>query len=321
MYRRLKRRAREHFTDHASSPDVRLGIALGSGSSRGWSHIGILRALAEIGIEPDIVCGCSVGAIVAASFAAGNLDRLEHWVTSLTRTDVARFLDLNLSLSGFVDAPRLRSFFAENVCAEDVRIEHLARKFATVSTDLETGREIWFSRGSVLDAVWASMSVPGLFPPLRNQGKWLVDGGLVNPVPVSLCRVLGADIVIAVNLNAAIAGRHFIHGDVNVPEEAPPDSLISTVRKTVRSYSVSLFGGSGADDAPGLFDVISGSLNIMQERITRSRMAGDPPDIVLAPRLSHIGLMEYYRAQEAIQEGRECVGRMLPEIRYLVKPG
>jgi NTE family protein len=317
----LTRRARERSIAHVSRPDVRLGIALGSGSSRGWSHIGIIRALAEIGIEADIVCGCSVGAIVGASFAAGNLNRLEHWVTSLTRTEVARFLDINLSLSGFVDAPRLRSFFAENVCAEDVGIEQLVRTFATVSTDLETGREIWFTEGSVLDAVWASMSIPGLFPPLRNQGKWLVDGGLVNPVPVSLCRALGADIVIAVNLNAAIAGRHFIRGGGDDSESAPPDSLISTVRKTVRSYSASLFGSNGTDDAPGLFDAISGSLNIMQERITRSRMAGDPPDIVLAPRLSHIGLMEYYRAREAIQEGRECVGRMLPEIRHLVKSG
>jgi NTE family protein len=307
---------------HTKRPEVSIGLALGSGSSRGWSHIGIIRALAEIGIEPDIVCGCSVGAIVGASFAAGNLDRLERWVSSLTRTEVARFLDLNLSLSGFVDAPRLRSFFAENVCAEDVRIEQLARKFATVSTDLESGREIWFTEGSVLDAVWASMSIPGLFPPIRNQGRWLVDGGLVNPVPVSLCRAQGADIVIAVNLNGAIVGRHFIRRDKGPAASTSADRLISTVRKTVRSYSASLFGSNGGDDAapPGLFDAISGSLNIMQERITRSRMAGDPPDIILAPRLSHIGLMEYYRAREAIQEGRECVGRILPEIRHLVKP-
>ena len=306
---------------HVKRPDVSIGLALGSGSSRGWSHIGILRALAEIGIEPDLVCGCSVGAIVGASYAAGNLDRLERWVTSLTRTDVARFLDLNLSLSGFVDAPRLRSFFSENVCAEDIRIEELGRTFATVSTDLETGREIWLTEGSVLDAVWASISLPGLFPPIRNQGKWLVDGGLVNPVPVSVCRALGADIVIAVNLNGAIVGKHFIHRVKGEAEEDSADSLFSTVRKTVRSYSASLFGSNGTDDvAPGLFDAISGSINIVQDRITRSRMAGDPPDIVLAPRLSHIGLMEFYRAREAIQEGRECVRRMLPEIRHLVKP-
>jgi NTE family protein len=320
MCRRLNHDVHECAIGHAKRHHVSIGIALGSGSSRGWSHIGIIRALAEIGVEPDIVCGCSVGAIVGASYAAGNLNRLERWVTSLTRTDVARFLDVNLSLSGFVDSPRLRSFFAENVCAEDILVERLARTFATVSTDLETGREFWFTEGAVLDAVWASMSLPGLFPPLRFHDKWLVDGGLVNPVPVSLCRALGADIVIAVNLNAAIAGRHFIQGNRRASELAPPDSLISTVRKTVRSYSASLFGNAGTGEAaPGLFDAISGSLNIMQERITRSRMAGDPPDIILAPRLSHIGLMEYYRAREAIQEGRECVGRMLPEIRHLLR--
>jgi len=306
---------------HLNRHHTRIGLALGSGSARGWSHIGILRALAEIGIEPDLVCGSSVGAIVGASYAAGNLDKLEDWVTSLTRTDVARFLDLNLSLNGFIDAPRLRSFFGDYVCAEAVRIEELGRTFATVSTDLETGREIWFTEGSVLDAVWASMSLPGLFPPIRNQGRWLVDGGLVNPVPVSVCRALGADIVIAVNLNGAIVGRHFLHRFEVETDEVAADSLLSLVRKTVKNYSSSLFGSNGTDDsAPGLFDAIIGSINIVQDRITRSRMAGDPPDIVLAPRLSHIGLMEFYRAREAIQEGRECVQRMLPEIRHQVKP-
>ena len=299
---------------------TRIGLALGSGSARGWSHIGILRALAEIGIEPDLVCGSSVGAIVGASYAAGNLDKLEEWVTSLTRADVARFLDLNLSLNGFIDAPRLRSFFADYVCAEAVRIEELGRTFATVSTDLENGREIWFTEGSVLDAVWASMSLPGLFPPIRNQGRWLVDGGLVNPVPVSVCRAIGADKVIAVNLNGAIVGRHFLHRIEDEADQAAADGLLSMLRKTVKNYSSSLFGSNGTNDsAPGLFDAIIGSINIVQDRITRSRMAGDPPDIILAPRLSHIGLMEFYRAREAIQEGRECVQRMLPEIRHQVK--
>lgn len=299
---------------------TRIGLALGSGSARGWSHIGILRALAEIGIEPDLVCGSSVGAIVGASYAAGNLDKLEEWVTSLTRADVARFLDLNLSLNGFIDAPRLRSFFADYVCAEAVRIEELGKTFATVSTDLENGREIWFTEGSVLDAVWASMSLPGLFPPIRNQGRWLVDGGLVNPVPVSVCRALGADKVIAVNLNGAIVGRHFLHRIEDEADQAAADGLLSMLRKTVKNYSSSLFGSNGTNDsAPGLFDAIIGSINIVQDRITRSRMAGDPPDIILAPRLSHIGLMEFYRAREAIQEGRECVQRMLPEIRHQVK--
>jgi NTE family protein len=299
---------------------TRIGLALGSGSARGWSHIGILRTLAEIGIEPDLVCGSSVGAIVGASYAAGNLDKLEEWVTSLTRADVARFLDLNLSLNGFIDAPRLRSFFADYVCAEAVRIEELGKTFATVSTDLENGREIWFTEGSVLDAVWASMSLPGLFPPIRNQGRWLVDGGLVNPVPVSVCRALGADKVIAVNLNGAIVGRHFLHRIEDEADQAAADGLLSMLRKTVKNYSSSLFGSNGTNDsAPGLFDAIIGSINIVQDRITRSRMAGDPPDIILAPRLSHIGLMEFYRAREAIQEGRECVQRMLPEIRHQVK--
>lgn len=304
-----------------TSADFSIGLALGSGSSRGWAHIGIIRALAEFGIEPDIVCGCSVGSIVGASCVAGNLDALEQWVCSLTRTGVARFLDLNLSLKGFVDAPRLHSFFDENVCNEKVRIEELDKSFATVATDLQTGREVWFTRGPVLDAVWASLSLPGLFPPIQSEGKWLVDGGLVNPVPVSVCRALGADIVIAVNLNGDVVGKHLIHRHGQEGEEARGEGFISTFRKTVKNYSANVIDSiGGGESPPGLFEAISSSVNITQDRITRSRMAGDPPDITLAPRLSKIGLLEFYRAREAIQEGRDCVKRMLPEIQYTLKP-
>lgn len=290
-----------------------IGLALGSGSSRGWSHIGVIKALSKVGIEPDIICGCSIGALVGASYSAGNINKLESWLYKLSKIEVARFFELNWSLNGFVDADHLEEFLNEYVCDEKASIEELGKTFAAVSTDLENGREVWFTKGSVLQAVWASMSLPGLFPPIQNEGRWLVDGGLVNPVPVSICRALGADQVIAVNLNGDILGKHV----AQKPKEDEGESIADRFVKSIKEYSESIFPEkSTGEKTPGLFDAIASSINITQDRITRSRMAGDPPDVLLSPKLSKIGLLEFHRASEAIKEGEACVERMLPEIKH-----
>jgi len=301
--------------DSEKAASNRIGLALGSGSSRGWAHIGVIRALSAVGINPDIVCGCSVGALVGASYATGMLDKLEEWVVSLTKFEFARFFELDLSLKGFIDTERLHGFLAGQVCGEADRIENLTKVYAAVSTELETGREIWFTRGPIMEAVRASISIPGLFPPFLHDGKWLVDGGLVNPVPVSVCRSLGADIVIAVNLNGDIVGKRPKQKD----EPADNEGIIDRFAKTLKSYSPAIFSDAKPGNIPpALTDTMALSLSIMQDRVTRSRMAGDPPDIHLTPKLSHIGLLEAYRGKEAIREGRECVRRMLPEIQYVL---
>ena len=302
--------------NQTARPPPRIGLALGGGASRGWAHIGVIKALSELDIHPDIVCGCSIGSIVGASYVSGNLDNLEDWVTSLTRMDLARFFELNLSLNGFIDAEKLHEFLLQCVCQEDQSIENTSATFASVATDLETGREVWFTTGMLIDAVWASISLPGLFPPYQDQGRWLVDGGLVNPVPVSVCRALGADVVISVNLNGDIVGKHFVrqHNE----QDTERDNILGRLSKAVTRYSSSVSRDTKGISPPGLFDAIAGSVNIAQDRITRSRLAGDPPDIMLTPKLSHIGLIEFYRAQEAMQEGKECVLRILPEIRHVL---
>jgi len=303
--------------NHQTQSSSPIGLALGSGASRGWAHIGVIKALSELDIHPKVVCGCSIGAIVGASYVSGNLDKLEGRVRSLTKVELAKFIELNLSLNSFVDTEKLHEFFLQCVCHENVSIENVTAKFASVATDLETGREIWFTSGLLIDAIWASISLPGLFPPLQNQGRWLVDGGLVNPVPVSVCRALGADIVISVNLNGDIVGKHFIQERNG--QETESENVLGMLSRAVNKYSPSIFKDEKESTSPpGLFDAIAGSINIAQDRITRSRLAGDPPDIMLSPKLSHIGLMEFYRAEEAIQEGRECVMRMLPEIRHVL---
>ncbi|MBP9943927.1 MAG: patatin-like phospholipase family protein [Desulfomicrobium sp.] len=295
---------------------MKIGLALGSGSSRGWAHIGVIRALAEQGVVPDIICGTSIGALVGAAHVAGNLEKLESWICSLSKFETASFFELNTSFSGFVNTSRLHSFLNEYVANERALIEDFPLQFGSVATDLESGREVWFTKGSMLEAVWASISLPGLFPAIRHENRWLVDGGLVNPVPVSVCRALGADVVIAVNLNGDIVGKHF----VKARKEKKKNGVAEAFSNLVKEYAGSLFSFSGdEDEPPGLFDAIAGSVNIAQERITRSRLAGDPPEFLLSPKLSHIGLLEFFRAGEAIEEGKKCVQRMLPEIEHRLR--
>jgi len=302
--------------------ELKIGLALGSGSSRGWAHIGIINELAKLGITPDVVCGTSVGSMVGAAYVMGNLEKLEAWACSLTKFDVAKFLDINTSMTGFVHTERFHDFLNENIASDEDVIEDLSKVYAAVSTDLETGREIWLTQGSIIQAVWASMALPGLFPAIRNNNKWLMDGGLVNPVPVSVCRALGADIVIAVNLNGDIVGKHFEKSATKKTEAEENDngSIGEKISELVKEYTNLSFldGDEDEEQPPGLLNAIAASVNITQDRITRSRMAGDPPDIVFSPKLSDIGLLELYRADEAIKEGRECIQRMIPEIEYVL---
>ncbi len=299
--------------------NLKLGLALGSGSSRGWSHIGIIKALAKHGVVPQVIAGSSIGAMIGASYLAGNLDKLEDWVCSSTKMDVLRFFELKPSHGGFVNVGRYHQFLTDFVAAENVLVEDLPMPFAAVSTDMETGREMWFSKGSVIDTVRASMAMPGLFPPVRFDSRWLVDGGLVDPVPVSICRALGADLVIAINLNDKIISRRVPRPSITiVTPTAAPVGVLANIKQTAREYSNSIFPSNDSEeDAPGLFYAIANSINIFQDRITRSRLAGDPADILLTPHLAHINLLDFHRAAEAIEEGEAVVERSLAEIERI----
>jgi len=261
--------------------DLKIGIALGSGSARGWSHIGVLRALEKAGIRPQIVCGSSIGALVGAVYADEDLDALEEWVLELTWRKVLGFFDISFN-GGFLKGARLFSFLQDKLL--DKRVEDLALPFGAVATDLHSGREIWLREGKAVDAVRASIALPGLFTPFELDGRLLVDGALVNPVPVSLCRAMGADIVIGVDLGSGLAGRH------------------------VRPRR---------DGAPNMIEVVAESISIMQARITRSRLAGEPADVLITPRLGDMGALDYHRAAESIKEGRAAVELMLPQLRQL----
>lgn len=296
----------------------KIGLALGSGASRGWSHVGVINALIKAGIEPDVVCGTSVGAMVGGAYVAGNLGKLADWVLGSSRSDVYRFFDIKFSQAGFVNDERMYRFLHTYVVAEDQNIADFPKPYVAVATDLYTGREVWFRKGNAARAIRASMAMPGLFPPVRIEEQWLVDGGLVNPVPVSACHALGAEVVIAVNLNSDILSKR--HRQTMATKETPAHEeagLLRSLKQQAIDYSSSLFSrDEEKDDSPGLFSAISSSINIFQDRITRSRLAGDPADVVISPRLGDIGLLEFGKAAEAMREGEECVDRALAQIRH-----
>ena len=305
-----------------------LGLALGSGSARGWAHIGVIRALQNAGFAPDVVAGTSIGALVGSIYAANDpetFDSFENWVSQLTWRDVLSFFDVGFA-GGLIKGEKLMSFLAEHFV--DVRIDDLPRPFGCIATELTTGREIWLREGQVIDAVRASIALPGLFAPAVSDGRLLADGALVNPVPVSLCRALGADVVIAVDLGSDVIGNRLAgkngrgarngqnghNGETN-GGESPPAEWVGRIRRWLGRNE----GGAKADfNMPSMLDVMATSINIMQVRIARSRLAGEPADILIAPRLAELGMMDYDKAEYAIEEGREATRMMLPMIERVL---
>ncbi|MCC5814312.1 MAG: patatin-like phospholipase RssA [Leptospira sp.] len=306
-----------------------IGLALGSGSARGWSHIGVIRELEKRGICPDIICGTSVGSIVAAAYASNQLDDLEAWVKTLEWKDIVGFMDLNFGGGGgLFKGKKLFDYMRERF--GEFNIENLDKKFGAIATDVDTGLEVWLRKGKLLSAVRASISLPAIFTPVFRDGKWLVDGGLVNPIPVSLCRAMGAEYTIAVDLNSDLldatpSPRELEQKSLEEKEASEKEMEENSEGKGEPSFwtatkerITSGFWGSEIkesldkekDDRPSMIEIISKSVNIMQIRISRSRMAGDPPDVLITPKLGYMGLMEFHRAKEAIDEGRASVERI-----------
>ncbi len=300
----------------------RIGLALGSGSARGWSHIGIIDALAAAGIEADIVCGTSIGSLVGAAYVAGRLADLRRWAEKVTWREIVALMDIRLSGGGLMDGNDVVRWLRG--LGVDGPIESYAKRYAAIATDLTTGREVWLERGPILEAVRASIALPGILSPAKIDEKWLVDGGLSNPVPVSVCRALGADVIIAVNLNGDLMGRRFgseSSSDTTLPAQVPNELLAGVLKQlppVLREQAPQIVQRllPQRPATPGYFQVLANSINIMQDYVTRARLAGEPPHVMLAPRLRNIGLMEYNRAVEAIAEGRSCVEQALPTLRH-----
>jgi NTE family protein len=301
-----------------------IGLALGGGAARGFAHIGVLRTLLAHGIVPNVVVGTSIGAVVGGSYAAGHLDTLEEWARSLQPRNILSYLDIRLNGSGLIGGNKLAAQLEASL--GHTVIEDLPLKFASVATEVRTGHEIWLTHGRLVDAMRASYALPGIFSPVLVGDRWLVDGALVNPVPVSAARALGAEIVIAANLSNDVFGHSttiFNHG--TGPEEAPapePELVPPPKRGFGKFFSAEhtvkreFFGGGGR---PGISSVMVDAFNIMQDRITRARLAGDPPDLLIAPRVGKIGWFDFHRADEMIAHGVRATERAIESIQEAIE--
>ena len=301
-------------------PRPRIGVALGAGAARGWSHIGVMQELAARRVPIDFIAGTSIGAVVGGCYAAGRLEALEAFARSLTKRRVFSLMDVSFSGVGVISGGKLRDELVRELA--DRQIEQLPIAFGAVATEIGLGHEVWLRKGDLVQSIRASYALPGVFEPVRLDGRWLFDGALVNPVPVTLCRAMGADIVIAVNLIGDTAYRGAVIGDLphhpageTAPASNPAPSKdsggaaeMNEARRLRRQF------GRGADGAPGIGAAMLDAFNITQDRIARSRLAGDPPDVLINARLSKIGLFEFHRADELIAMGREAARRALAEI-------
>lgn len=294
-----------------------IGIALGSGIARGLAHIGTLKALNRHDIYPAIVAGTSVGALVGGAYLAGKLSELEEWALSLNRRRVFSYMDLRVRSAGLISGKRLNKLLRSQF--KGIKIEDLPFPFIAIASDLLTGHEVWLRNGNLVDAMRASFALPGIFPPLEINHRRLVDGALVNPVPVSPCRALGARLTLAVDLNTDLIGKATKPGhayqtvtgfDMFGDEKDTPQK---SRKKAGNSLTRRLF--KRERNNPSLFGVMISALNIVQDRLTRSRLAGDPPDVHIKPHIGHIGLLEFEKAEELIHEGEESVERAISEIR------
>jgi NTE family protein len=296
-----------------------IGLALGGGAARGWAHIGVLRSLISAGLEPDIVAGTSIGAVAGACYVTGKLDALEDFASTLTRRRVFGFLDFNFTGSGLITGQRLSGRLEHHL--RGFSIEELDRKFTAVATELGSGHEVWLNKGDLVTALKASFALPGIFRPVQMNGRWLIDGALVNPIPVSVCRALGARIVIAVNLSCDLFSKGAVIPDQEAlaePSGGDDSALLKgNGRAAVHLLHRQIFGRS--DGAPGMSAVMMDAINITQDRIARSRLAGDPPDITIAPKTGRIGLFDFHRANEAIAVGAKATEAQLDEIRMAVR--
>jgi NTE family protein len=299
-----------------------IGLALGGGAARGFAHIGILKALIAHGIVPNIVVGTSIGAVVGGAYAAGQLDALEEWARSLQPRNIFGYLDIRLNGSGLIGGSRLAAELEASIGS--TLIEDLPIKYATVATEVRTGHEIWLTHGRMVDAMRASYALPGIFSPVLVGDRWLVDGALVNPVPVSAARAFGAEIVIAANVSSDIFAHGttvYAHGpSVVAPAEPAPESeaprrglrkLFSAERAMKREFF-------GSASRPGISSVMVDAFNIMQDRITRARLAGDPPDLLISPRVGQIGWFDFHRADDLIAHGMRAAERAIDSVQEAI---
>jgi NTE family protein len=311
----------------------KIGLALGGGAARGWAHVGVIKALTDCGVEVDLVAGTSIGALVGSVHASGNLGGFEKAILEIDRKKTISMLDVVFPKCGLLDGKKVTDFFKSFISGRE--FSDLGIPFGAVATDLQTSDEIWLTTDDVSRAVRASIAVPGLFTPVMIEDRLTVDGGLVNPLPVSLARSMGADIVIAVDLNHYIAMRgnnlkkkmqcagnqseagsteESFSGDSPASEEK--NGFFPGIMERIDKIDVFLFEAiknwKNRPSGPNIFEIIFTSTLVMEKTITGLRLEKEPADILIRPELGEIRFMDFHRAKESIQEGYDaCVSALI----------
>lgn len=276
-----------------------VALALGGGGARGWAHIGVLKAIDEVGIPISMIAGTSIGALTGGCYLSNTLDELEAFARSLTKSNMLRYMDFTLRASGIISGDKLAAKMNEHLV--DISFEDLSKPFVAVATDINCGHEVWLQDGPLVPAMRASYALPGVFLPVEHMGRQLVDGALVNPVPVSACRAYEPDIVIAINLNSELFGRATVvrpsFHDTHEHEVMQIDGEKSSWLPFISS------GKKSKQSQLGIMSVMFESFNIIQDRVSRARLAGDPPDYTIRPKLKDISIADFHKADEAIELG------------------
>lgn len=280
-----------------------VSLVLGSGGARGYAHIGVIEELEAQGYAIRSIAGSSMGALVGGIYAAGRLRRYTDWVRPLQRVDVLRLLDWTFTGGGFIKGDRIIAVLRE--MAGDTNIEDLPIPYTAVAVDLDQQREVWFSSGPLFDAIRASIAIPTVFRPHHYQGRLLVDGGLLNPLPVSPTLRDATDATIAVDVNA---GAEPLPGAQAADVGGPPDVVQPPQRRhRIAEFIETQFAKRekrGLARDPGAFELFARSLDVVQETITRLKLAAQPPDLLITIPRNACAFYEFHRAEELIELGR-----------------
>ncbi len=291
-----------------TSADKTVSLVLGSGGARGLAHIGVIHWLEEHGYRIESISGCSMGALIGGIYAAGKLNQYEEWVRSVTRRDIMALLDLTWDKGGLVRGDKLIDTLIDLV--GDAHIEDLPIHFTAVATDLHSQKEVWINSGKLFDAIRASIAIPLLFTPFKYRGHVLVDGGVLNPVPIAPSFHDDTDLTLAVNLNAPVSRRE---EPVAVAMEVDEESA-SPIRDRINRF-IQRWQQSMADSRQGdwdAYEVAIQAFDTMQSSIARQKLAVYPPDQVIEVARNACQLLEFNRAAEMIDLGyrkaEECLG-------------
>ncbi len=313
------------------TPRKTVGLVLGSGASRGWAHIGAIEALLEAEIPIDFIAGCSVGAYVGALYASNSLASLKEFLLRMDGKKIFSYFDVVFPCSGLLNgSKRVQELFTMHTDAQT--FADLDIPVVMVATDLNRGKKVILKSGNLIKALRATMSYPGIFEPVRVKDRWLVDGGVVDPVPVGIARAMGADVIIAVDLNSRIVSRakespaviENLHSfEAATTKTESRNELVSKMTDFYESIENSLRHKTSdflhrESAPPDIIETVMISVSLMQERITRINLAVDQPDILIQPRLGELKMMNFDQVEHSIEEGYISVKEKLEDIRTVL---